>query len=64
MSGIANLAKHSHKPLHLLPQDVHEVGGMGSTPMRCVETGIFKPEMVAAFGPSRLIIRVKLVMRN
>ncbi|XP_022748027.1 uncharacterized protein LOC111297638 [Durio zibethinus] len=51
----------SDKPLRLPLQDVYKIGGIGTVPVGRVETGVLKPGMVVAFGPSGLTTEVKSV---
>ncbi|PWA56682.1 elongation factor 1-alpha [Artemisia annua] len=52
----------SDNPLHLPLQDVYKIGGIGTVPVGCVETGMIKPAMVITFGPSGLTTEVKSVL--
>ena len=40
--------RSSDKPLHL---PFHKIGGIGTVPVRLVETGRIKPGMVVTFAP-------------
>uniref|UniRef100_A0A8I6YNC6 Elongation factor 1-alpha n=2 Tax=Hordeum vulgare subsp. vulgare TaxID=112509 RepID=A0A8I6YNC6_HORVV len=51
----------SDKPLRLPLQDVYKIGGIGTVPVGRVETGVIKPGMVVAFGPTGLTTEVKSV---
>jgi len=49
------------KPLRLPLQDVYKIGGIGTVPVGRVETGVIRPGMVVAFGPTGLTTEVKSV---
>merc|ERR1712079_12910 len=49
------------KPLRLPLQDVYKIGGIGTVPVGCVETGIIKPGIVVTFAPVGLTTEVKSV---
>ena len=49
------------KPLHLPLQDVYKIGGIGTVPVSCVETGVLKPGMVVTFAPVNVTTEVKSV---
>ncbi|CAD6344057.1 unnamed protein product [Miscanthus lutarioriparius] len=51
----------SDKPLRLPVQDVYKIGGIGTVPVGCVQTGVLKPGMVVTFGPSGLTSEVKSI---
>merc|ERR1719249_331620 len=51
----------SDKPLRLPLQDVYKIGGIGTVPVRRVETGLLKPGMVVTFAPSNVTTEVKSV---
>ena len=43
--------RSSDKPLHLPFQDGYKIRGIGTVPVRLVETGRIKPGMVVTFAP-------------
>merc|ERR1712224_374668 len=49
------------KPPRLPLQDVYKIGGIGTVPVGRVETGVIRPGMVVAFGPTGLTTEVKSV---
>ncbi|KAM7247017.1 hypothetical protein CapIbe_000970 [Capra ibex] len=49
------------KPLRLPLQDVYKIGGIGTVPVGCVETGVLKPDMVVTFAPVNVTTEVKSV---
>ncbi|CAK8672025.1 unnamed protein product [Clavelina lepadiformis] len=49
------------KPLRLPLQDVYKIGGIGTVPVGCVETGILRPRIVASFSPGQLTAEVQSV---
>ena len=38
---------------------MHEIGGIGTVSVGCVETGALKSSIVVAFGPSELIVEFR-----
>ncbi|GMG99385.1 hypothetical protein Nepgr_001225 [Nepenthes gracilis] len=58
---IQGAKRPSDKPPHLPHQDVYKIGGIGTVPVGCVETGVLKPGMVVMFGPTGLTTEDKSV---
>jgi len=54
----------SNKPLRLPLQDVYKIGGIGTVPVGCVETGVLKPGMMVTFAPIGLQAEVKSVQMH
>merc|ERR1712218_669742 len=61
LDAIIPPARPTDKPLRLPLQDVYKIGGIGTVPVGCVETGIIKPGMVITFAPNALTTEVKSV---
>jgi elongation factor 1-alpha len=51
----------TEKPLRLPLQDVYKIGGIGTVPVGCVETGVIKAGMVVVFAPANVTTEVKSV---
>ncbi|AET01529.1 putative protein-synthesizing GTPase [Medicago truncatula] len=54
----------SNKPLRLPLRDVYKIGGIGTVPVGCVETGVLKPGMMVTFAPIGLQAEVKSVQMD
>merc|ERR1712180_187535 len=61
LDSIIPPTRPSDKPLRLPLQDVYKIGGIGTVPVGCVETGLIKPGMVVTFAPNGPTTEVKSV---
>jgi elongation factor 1-alpha len=52
------------KPLRLPVQDVYKIGGIGTVPVGCVESGIIKTGMVLTFAPTNVTTEMKSFEMN
>merc|ERR1711922_64654 len=61
LDAILPPTRPTDKALRLPLQDVYKIGGIGTVPVGCVETGIIKPGMLVTFAPPNVTTEVKSV---